>query len=1004
MFRACPPVPWPRRLLTTLWRAGDKASWLIPVLWLALGLRVLRLDFQPLWWDEGYSVWFATQPLGQMVELTAQDIHPPLYYALLHLWIRLWGAGPVALRLFSVTVGVLTVPMLYWAGCRLTAFLGRPCSQQVAALAAFLLAINPLHIFYSQEVRMYGLVALLSAAILGTAAGLFAQGSRGSQVQGGAGAAWRGLVPYVLLTTAALYTQYYAVFVPLGLTFYALWRWRDDRLALVRWLAAQLVVLLLYLPWLLYAVPRLVPYVSQKVVLDADRPLGLGVYLGRHLAAFLVGHLEGWLAPYWPLALLLVLPLLAGWVLVTPSSVRRGGQAGWGSSEASLQRGAMKAPTQVDVQLQAPQRHVGWWGVGGAGLAGVLVTALLLGWLVGLRYPFFPPRGERLLLLALPPFIVLSAVSIKALGKRRRWAGFGALALMGMAAALSLGGFYTVPRYAGDDYRPLIARSVEQGLPEDTVFCVYPWQVGYWRSYGHRDGPHAILAPAAAWGPAVARALDEALARGRVWFPAHLALGAVLETQIEAYLARSALPFVNEWYGPGTRLSAWAALESPPLSPASARFVLSGPADGNVELVAVGIGNGPVSAANTVIPLALRWQATARPPALAVSVRLTDPLGQIWAQRDYEPLGRLGVECEEGAGCEEAGGGGWSAVDRLGLLIPVGTPVGRYDLQVMVHQKESSRPLNVMAQDGTVLGTALTLAQVDVGPASRALGPERLPIAMRQVVDLGDGLRFLGYSAAATPAAPGELRKVSLFWQATATPTADYIAFVQLLDRAGQVAAGWEAPPGAAFPTSRWGPGTLIRTQAFYRPPATLAPGRYRLIAGLFRNTDKARLRTASGADHLELGLVTIQGRPHQMSPPQPTYPLDVRFGELARLVGFDLGLAAAPGPGATLPLTLYWQATGTTDRAYTVFVHLLGEDGKVWGYGDAEPLGGQVPTTGWLPGEYLADPHEVSIAADAPPGRYRLAVGLYDPGSGQRLLTADGSDVVILSIEGLQW
>ena len=126
---------------------------------LAFALRVLRLDFQPLWWDEGYSVWFATHPLGQMASLTAQDIHPPLYYALLHGWTGLFGAGPVSLRLLSVLFGVLAVPAIYLAGRRML-------SRRAALIAAFLLAISPLHVYYSQEVRMYGLVALLSIGVL----------------------------------------------------------------------------------------------------------------------------------------------------------------------------------------------------------------------------------------------------------------------------------------------------------------------------------------------------------------------------------------------------------------------------------------------------------------------------------------------------------------------------------------------------------------------------------------------------------------------------------------------------------------------------------------------------------------------------------------------------------------------------------------------------------------------------------------------------------------------
>jgi len=62
---------------------------------------------------------------------------------------------------------------------------------------------------------------------------------------------------------------------------------------------------------------------------------------------------------------------------------------------------------------------------------------------------------------------------------------------------------------------------------------------------------------------------------------------------------------------------------------------------------------------------------------------------------------------------------------------------------------------------------------------------------------------------------------VNLFWQAVDQPMTDYIAFVQLLDAAGQVAAGWEAPPGGTYATSAWQPGTLMRTQAAFRPRAT---------------------------------------------------------------------------------------------------------------------------------------------------------------------------------------
>ncbi len=110
--------------------------------------------------------------------------------------------------------------------------------------------------------------------------------------------------------------------------------------------------------------------------------------------------------------------------------------------------------------------------------------------------------------------------------------------------------------------------------------------------------------------------------------------------------------------------------------------------------------------------------------------------------------------------------------------------------------------------------------------------------------------------------------------------------------------------------------------------------------------------------------------------------------------------LAQAPdavASGNNLTLVLYWQALSTPDRAYTVFVHLLDRDGRRRGAGDGEPGKGSLPTTGWVISEYLTDSHVIAVNQNAPAGSYRVAVGLYDPSTGQRLATADGSDQLIL-------
>ncbi len=986
-------------------RLLTEAGALLLVLLLAFCLRILRLDFQPLWWDEGYSVWFATHSLGQMAALTAEDIHPPLYYVLLHGWTWLFGTGPVALRLLSVVFGALAVPAIYLAGRQLTG------SRRAALLAAGLLAINPLHVFYSQEIRMYGLVALLSTGVIVAAWRVMMDDAQSTMHnvtrpstfhithRTSYSAHLTLYIPYILFTTLALYTQYYTAFLPIGLTLYAAWRWRRDLRALARWLAGQAMVAMLYLPWIFYATPKLIPYISQKVVADADRPLSLPIYAAKHLAAFLVGHLEGALRPWWPAALLLLLPLGFGWWLI---ATRRMVAGSWQLADRESQIADGESPTiahtppaphsTFDIRhstLHTTQRLFGMGRSTSGFLATVIITALVLGWLISLRAPFFPERGERLLILALPALVLLTALGLATLWQRRPVVSYVTLGGLLAASAASLAAFYSVPRYAADDYRALIAQTVQQGLPEDVVYCVYPWQVGYWRTYGSPEGPVALLTPQTEWGPAVAEMLDAALARGRVWFPAHLALGAILESQAEAYLASHGLPFFNRWYGPNTRLSAWVneAMYPTDFTKADGGLRFRLPGGGTLSLQEISGSSAAVPAANTVTPLALTWQAAEPPPVLAVSVRLTDDLGQIWAQHDYELLGRIG---DWGSGIRE----------RVGLLVPVGTPPGRYHVELVLRPKESVRPLEVLAADGKSLGAAARLYDLDVVPADRPLGPERLPIAVRHRVDLGDGMRFLGYSTDSSPITPGELRRVNLFWQAVAQPTAEYLAFVQVLGRDGIPIALWEAPAGAAYPTTAWKPGTLMRTQAALRVPPAVPDGRYRLIAGLFRADDKARLQTVSGADQIALGHVVVKGRPHRMTPPQVEHAADVTFGTLGRLVGYDLSL---PAEGvmtrATFALTLHWQALAASDRPYAVFVHLIDETGAIRGYGDAEPGNGAFPTPGWLAGEYLADTHTVSVPGDAPPGTYRLAVGFYDPASGERLRTPDGADYAVLEM-----
>src|SRR5258707_9256887 len=126
------------------------------ILLLAYVLRVYTLGDKAVWWDEAWSVVTAQQSFAQTTEITADDVHPPLYQWALHVWVRLVGISEFAVRYLSLLWGFLTVAAVY----PLTLRLG---GKRAALLAMFFIALSAFHIHWSQETRMYAMCACASA-------------------------------------------------------------------------------------------------------------------------------------------------------------------------------------------------------------------------------------------------------------------------------------------------------------------------------------------------------------------------------------------------------------------------------------------------------------------------------------------------------------------------------------------------------------------------------------------------------------------------------------------------------------------------------------------------------------------------------------------------------------------------------------------------------------------------------------------------------------------------
>lgn len=132
---------------------------LILIILLGLLLRVISIN-QSLWLDEATSVLVARDyTFGDILtKFSPGDFHPPLYYLTLKVWILLFGSTEIVVRMLSVLFGIATIPVIYGIGKTIL-------SKDMGLVAALFLATAPLHVYYSQEARMYAMETLLATIV-----------------------------------------------------------------------------------------------------------------------------------------------------------------------------------------------------------------------------------------------------------------------------------------------------------------------------------------------------------------------------------------------------------------------------------------------------------------------------------------------------------------------------------------------------------------------------------------------------------------------------------------------------------------------------------------------------------------------------------------------------------------------------------------------------------------------------------------------------------------------
>jgi mannosyltransferase len=415
----------------------------VAILLLAAALRLPGLGDQSLWTDEIYSIDSAQWPLP--VLLSVQDGHPPLF-ALLLKGLEAIRPSDLNGRLISAFAGIAAIAAMLALGCEIA-------DRRTAVLAAFLLAIAPLHVWYSREGRMYSLVGLCSVA----SSWLLVRGLRGSR------AAWAG---FALVSAAGLATHYlYGAVVLAQMTFVVVRR-LDDRLALRRLAVVGgglLVLAVCALPLLGQEAVGFVghqrrfewlavPYTAYTFVggFGLGPPVEL-LHRARDIARIT--------ATYWP-------------DVVAVAVV--GGAVVWAATRA--------LPS------------LGEWGT--FLVLWLLVPAVVIfagAWLKDGAY------NVRYLFAAFPAFVMLVAAGI---ARAPRWYGLGCLAALVAVAAVSIGHDRFDSRYTREDLRAAARYLREHATGSDVPVAVSAHYVI--EGLAHYDGPphmeplsiHPVQSPA----------------------------------------------------------------------------------------------------------------------------------------------------------------------------------------------------------------------------------------------------------------------------------------------------------------------------------------------------------------------------------------------------------------------------------------------------------------------------------------------------------------------------
>ncbi len=742
---------------------------LIFILIVAALVRFYHLDGSSLWHDEGNTWALVQRSYAEIARNAAADIHPPGYYWLLKGWTSVFGISAYAVRSLSALAGLLLVFVIYAIGNAISAepSAGSRRAQGAlpffALLAAWIAALNPFQIYYSQEARMYALLALESAGLFWAL--LMLQRHQREAALLGVRSSWidASMLAYILFGAAGLWTHYSfpIVLTAAGLAYLLVWL-LDSRKNELQWASLfQFVVLnglilLSFLPWLPTAIDSILNWPKGGLAVSSADGLVLT------LRTLLFGPLDHLTDPLWLWLIAAALLPLVGIIAL------RGRRA---------------------------------------------VIALIL-WLlapIGLMFALglYSDAFLKFLLVASPAWCLLAAGMPQVSEAKNR--SVRVVLQIVLAAGALLFAAVTLPAYyadanARDNYAGVARYVAAVADPTSAIVLLdAPGQQEVWRYYDPGIPTLALPVQRPADPDLTIEALVDATASVDEIYALFWATDeADPDRIVETWLDRNSFKGIESWqgnmrfvtYGMANDLSC-KTLDEP---------TTFGNEDGAlfaVEHVCRSSDQGTLTAGETLL-VGLRWRALAdSPDNYKVSLQLLNGRDQVIAQRDSEPSG--------GSSPTSTWKTGDLVDDNHGLWVPFGTPPGSYRLSLAVYDAATGERLAMNEVD------ALTLGAIQIASAGGVVPTEIVPIQHRiekqvgPVTLVGYDLHRRGYAhAPETPVVPGDIVESVLYWQAPDPLPANWPGELSAEITLGDQVVRF--PLADAYPTASWRTGELVRT------------------------------------------------------------------------------------------------------------------------------------------------------------------------------------------------